>query len=127
VLGTVERYPYDPVGNRTQEVSNIPGYPGVSTSYSANDQLATDTYDANGNTTASNGIGYAYDFENHLIQARRNQHVCDGDGNRVAKTVAGVTTKYVVADQNPTGCAPVLKGDDYNSSGLMAMRELTTG
>jgi hypothetical protein len=28
----------------------------------ANDQLATDLYDANGNTTQSNGTGYAYDF-----------------------------------------------------------------
>jgi len=37
--------------------------------YNANHQLATDTYDANGNTTASNGTGDVYDFENHVIQA----------------------------------------------------------
>jgi hypothetical protein len=59
---------YDPVGNRTQKVSTLPGYPGETSNYNANDQLSTDTYDNDGNTTASNGLGYAYDFENHLIQ-----------------------------------------------------------
>ena len=34
--------------------------------------------------------------------------VYDGDGNRVKKTVAGVTTTYLVADQNPTGYAQVV-------------------
>ena len=33
--------------------------------------------------------------------------VYDGDGNRVAKTVAGLTTKYLVDDLNPTGYAQV--------------------
>jgi hypothetical protein len=31
--------------------------------------------------------------------------VYDGDGNRVQETVAGVTTSYLVADQNFTGYA----------------------
>jgi YD repeat-containing protein len=61
-------YTYDPVGNRTQKVSTLPGYPGGLTNYNANDQLNADTYDNDGNTTASNGVGYAYDFENHLVQ-----------------------------------------------------------
>jgi hypothetical protein len=60
---------YDPVGNRTQKSSTLPGYPGGLSNYNANDELATDPYDANGNTTASMGQGYVYDFENHLIQA----------------------------------------------------------
>ena len=47
-------YTYDAVGNRTQKVSSLPGYPGGLSNYNANDQLTTDTYDANGNTTASN-------------------------------------------------------------------------
>jgi len=38
----------DPRGNRTQKVSTLPGYPGGLTNYNANDELATDTYDANG-------------------------------------------------------------------------------
>jgi hypothetical protein len=56
-------------GNRTQKVSTLPGYPGVSSNYNANDQLSTDGYDANGNTVGSGtntGVnGYGYDFENH--------------------------------------------------------------
>jgi YD repeat-containing protein len=54
------------------------------------------TYDNDGNTTASNGLGYAYDFENHLVQAGGGiSIVYDGEGNRVSKTVAGVTTAVV--------------------------------
>jgi RHS repeat-associated protein len=34
--------------------------------------------------------------------------VYDGDGNRVSKTVAGMTTTYLVDDQNPTGYAQVV-------------------
>ena len=34
--------------------------------------------------------------------------IYDGDGNRVKETVAGVTTSYLVAEQNPTGYAQVL-------------------
>ncbi len=55
---------------------------------------STDTYDANGNTTASIGLGYSYDFENHLIQAGGVSYVYDGDGNRVKKITGGVTTQY---------------------------------
>jgi hypothetical protein len=35
--------------------------------------------------------------------------VYDGDGNRVAKTVGGVTTQYLVDDLNPTGYAQVVE------------------
>ena len=35
--------------------------------------------------------------------------VYDGDGNRVAKTVGGVTTNYLVDDRNLTGYAQVLE------------------
>jgi RHS repeat-associated protein len=102
-------YVYDAVGNRTQKTSTIPGFPGGLTNYNANDQLSTDTYDNDGNTTASNGLGYVYDFENHVIQAGAGiTMVYDGDGNRVSKTVAGVTTKYLVDPQSPTGYAQVV-------------------
>jgi len=102
-------YTYDPVGNRTQKVSTLPGYPGGLSNYNANDRLSTDTYDNDGNTTVSNGVGYAYDFENHLVQAGAGiSFVYDGDGNRVSKTVAGVTTQYLVDTQNPTGYPQVV-------------------
>jgi RHS repeat-associated protein len=35
--------------------------------------------------------------------------IYDGDGNRVAKTVGGVTTRYLVDDQNPTGLPQVVE------------------
>jgi hypothetical protein len=35
-------------------------------SYNANDLLTTDTYDRNGNTIASGGTTYGYDYENRL-------------------------------------------------------------
>ena len=43
-------YVYDAVGNRTQKTSTLPGYPGASSTYNANDELATDAYDSDGNT-----------------------------------------------------------------------------
>ena len=35
----------------------------------ANDQLAMDSHDNDGNTMESHGNGYAYNFEDHLIPA----------------------------------------------------------
>jgi len=106
----------DPVGNRTQKVSALPGYPGGLTNYNANDQLSTDTYDANGNTTASSNIGYVYDFENHLISANGITYVYDGDGHRISKTVNGVTISFATTDINPTGYSQVV-GETYPNLG----------
>jgi RHS repeat-associated protein len=117
-------YVYDAVGNRTQKTSTIPGFPGGLTNYNANDQLSTDTYDNDGNTTASSGLGYVYDFENHVIQAGGGiTMVYDGDGNRVQKTVAGVTAKYLVDPQSPTGYAQVVY-ETFNGS-TSASREIS--
>jgi hypothetical protein len=46
----------------------------------------SNSYNANGNTTASGQTGYVYDFENHLISANGITYVYDGDGHRVSKT-----------------------------------------
>jgi RHS repeat-associated protein len=51
-----------------------------------------------------------YDFENRL-KSMNNGAVTvqyDGDGNRVAKTVGSVSTRYLVDDLNPTGYAQVV-------------------
>ena len=45
--------------------------------------------------------------------------VYDGDGNRVAKTVGGVTTQYLVDDLNPTGYLQVM---DEVSGGAVQVR-----
>jgi RHS repeat-associated protein len=104
-------YVYDFVGNRQSRSSTVAPILAASYSYDQNDRLITDTYDANGNTTASGGNTYAYDFENHLKNENSGAVtiVYDGDGNRVSKTVGGITTKYLVDDRNPTGYAQVLE------------------
>ncbi|GEM_PF-2342794 len=110
-------YTYDAVGNRKQMASTLPGVAAGLWNYDANDRLtAGDTYDANGNTTSSGGIGVAYDFENRLIQKGGVTIVYDGDGNRVAKTVAGVTTRYLVDVKNPTGYAQVIAEEFANTT-----------
>lgn len=68
----------------------------------------SDPYDSNGNLL-NGGVGSnTYDFENHMVAAGGVSLAYDGDGNRVQETVAGVTTSYLVADQNLTGYAQVL-------------------
>jgi hypothetical protein len=56
------------------------------------------------------GWATPYDFENHVVQAGAGIIVgYDGDGNRVKKTVAGVTTTHLVDRQNPRGYAQVVQ------------------
>ena len=62
----------------------------------------------NGNTVSSGGVANVYDFENHLIQQGGVSFKYDGDGNRLFKTVAGVTTGYLLDDHSPTGYVQVL-------------------
>jgi RHS repeat-associated protein len=108
-------YQLDPVGNRTSASSNFSGFSPVAGSYNANDQLSSESYDANGNVTlAANGNSYTYDSENHMTSATGNGKtitmVYDAFGNRVAKTVNGVMTWYLVEDDvNPTGLPQVME------------------
>jgi RHS repeat-associated protein len=104
-------YGLDPVGNRLSQTSSIPGIPTGTFSYDTNDRLATETYDNSGNTLVSGVRMFVYDFENRL-KSMNNGAVTlqyDGDGNRVAKTVGAVTTRYLVDDVNPTGYAQVVE------------------
>jgi YD repeat-containing protein len=97
------------------------------------DQLATDTYDADGNTTQSLGVGYVYDFENHLLQAGSVSYTYDGDGNRVSKTVAGATTYYSIDPRSLTGYPEVtheqspVSGATYYVYGLELLDQWTNG
>jgi len=106
--GTVTYNTYDNVGNRTQTTSTLSAVPGGSFSYDANDRLAIDIYDANGNTTSSAGISNTYDFEDRMLTHGSLSLVHNGDGNRVSETIGGTTTKYLVDDHNPTGLPQVL-------------------
>ncbi len=104
-------YSYDPVGNRLSRTSTLPAIAQQTFAYDANDRLTTDSYDDNGNTIGSSGKTYGYDSENHLTTQNGNAVgiAYDGDGNRAAETVAGVTTEYLVDTLNPTGYAQVLE------------------
>jgi YD repeat-containing protein len=89
----------------------LPGVAPQTFTYDKNDRLRSDSYDANGNTRQSQGSAYTYDWENHLRSAGDGsiQYTYDGDGNRVSKTVAGVTTTYLVDTNNSTGYAQVVE------------------
>jgi RHS repeat-associated protein len=118
-IGSVT-YGLDPVGNRLSlglsTESNLPGISPIlpgSISYDQDDRLSTETYDFNGNTLTSGGKTFTYDFENRLKSMTEGTVTVtlayDADGNRVAKTVNGVTTRYLVDDLNPTGYAQVVE------------------
>ena len=115
-------YTYDAVGNRLQQTSTVPAVPALVSAYDDNDRITTQSYDANGNVL-NDGFANGYDFENHLVQRRGVTLVYDGDGNRVAKTVAGVTTNFLVADLNPTGFAQVVE----ELTGSAVVRSYTYG
>jgi RHS repeat-associated protein len=121
-------YTYDKVGNRKTKTEAAVGLSVITTySYDANDRLfqevrssgATSTttlyaWDANGNlaskTEGSGYTGYSYDAENRLIEVRQGatqasaqvvaSYVYDSSGNRIAKTVNGQTTRFLV-DSSP--------------------------
>jgi RHS repeat-associated protein len=107
-------YSLDPVGNRSSAVSSLGTVPSGNWTYNADDEVSTETYDNNGNTLTTGGKTLTYDAENHLtgmsVGGTTVSIVYDAFGNRVAKTVNGVTTKYLVEDDvNPTGLPQVME------------------
>ena len=99
-------YSLDPVGNRLSQASSLHNVPTVGFSYGPDDTLLGETYDGNGNVTATGGKTFSYDSQNELISANGGAVTVeyDGFGNRVSKTANGVTTRYLVEDDvNPTG------------------------
>jgi RHS repeat-associated protein len=97
-------YTYDAVGNRLSRISSIPALLSKTSSYDANDRVTSDAYDVNGNARTTNGRSYTYDSEDRVKTANNGavRITYDGDSNMVAKTVNGVTTKYLVDEVNPT-------------------------
>ena len=112
-------YTLDPVGNRTADTSSLAGVPSGSWSYNQDDELSGETYDQDGNVTAANGKTFSYDSQNEMLSMNGGavQMMYDGDGNRVAKSVNGVVTRYLVDDLNPTGLPQVM--DELNGSNVV--------
>jgi YD repeat-containing protein len=67
--------------------------------------MGGESYDANGNVTSTGSKNFIYDSDNRLksMNGGAVTLLYDGDGNRVAKTVNGVTTRYLVDELNSTG------------------------
>ncbi|MDO8268475.1 MAG: RHS repeat-associated core domain-containing protein [Moraxellaceae bacterium] len=102
----VQQYAYDATGNRTSLTTN-----GNSTAYhyASNSQRLlsltganTDTldYDANGNTVFQIGYPLTFDDRNRLTALNGVSFQYNGKGERVEKSVAGTSTRYVY---NPQG------------------------
>jgi RHS repeat-associated protein len=104
-------YGLDPVGNRLSASSSLGDIPSGTWGYNSDDEVSSESYDTNGNVTATGGKTFAYDSENHLTSMNGGtvQIIYDGDGNRVAKSVNGVVTRYLVDDLNPTGHSQVVE------------------
>ena len=92
------------------DTSILAAVPSGSWSYNQDDQLSGETYDQDGNVTASGGKTFSYDSQNEMLSMNGGavQMVYDGDGNRVVKSVNGVVTRYLVDDLNPTGLPQVM-------------------
>ena len=90
-------YSLDPVGNRLSASSTLSGISTGSYSFSLDDLLPIESYDSNGNVLISGGKTFAYDSENRLKSMNGGgvTLLYDGDGNRVAKTIGGVTTRAI--------------------------------
>lgn len=105
-------YAYDPVGNRTNQFSNISGVPTDAYAYDSFDQLESDTNntgygnDSDYNMTQLGSNTYVYDPLNQLRQGPSGYYNYDGDGNRVLEN--GLRY-YVVDDRNPSGYPQVLE------------------
>jgi RHS repeat-associated protein len=125
--GTVS-YSLDPVGNRSSAVSSLGGVSSGSWGYNSDDEVSSETYDANGNVLTTGGKTFTYDSENHMVTMAATgtavTMIYDGDGNRVGKTVDGVPTYYLVDDLNPTGYPQVV--EELSGAGVVT-RQYTYG
>ena len=120
-------YTYDPVGNRETETISMDGTVVESTTYDYDDNdriietvtngvVTTYIYDNNGNLKLAEVQGspaqtaYVWDLENRLVEVlttdgagalEQVEYVYDADGRRVASTVDGVETRYLIDTMQP--------------------------
>jgi RHS repeat-associated protein len=130
-------YAVDKVGNRESRTSTVADLGTVTgVTFNARDQLSTDSYDVNGNTSVGQTARLAsapaaadvYDFEDRLIVRTRADLskvylAYDADGIRTAKTIHDAsaqlvsTTSYLICTNNLTGYAQVLEERKTDASG----------
>jgi RHS repeat-associated protein len=111
-------YGLDPVGNRLTISSSLNGVSSGTYSFNLDDEINSESYDLNGNTTATGGKAFTYNSQNQLVSMNGGALAIlyDGDGNRVGKSVNGVPTWYLVDDLNPTGYPQVV--EELSGSGV---------
>jgi RHS repeat-associated protein len=138
-LNLTNDYVMDAVGNRLYRTNTLEGVTAYA--YDPNDQLLTETlwsaglqpaaittysYDANGNTTArsnaTESVSYTWNAENRLVAAgimslltsaaTNLQYAYDDDGIRIASSVDGAETRYLI---------------DANRAYAQVMEEYTSG
>jgi RHS repeat-associated protein len=125
--GTVS-YALDAVGNRTNRTSSVPGIASATSTFDLNDRISGESFDKNGNViTNASGQRLDYDSNDRLTNFNNGAVIIvyDGDGNRVRKTVGGVTTLYLVDELNPTGFAQVL--EELSATNSTPLRLYTYG
>jgi RHS repeat-associated protein len=120
-------YTYDAVGNRLTRVLNGGG--ATVFTYDEDDRLlaagpVSFTYDAAGNTLSRTEGGqtteFAYDVENRLLRSTppsgpSTDYTYDLFGDRVAKSRAGASDRFLVDRQSPTGFSQVV--EEYDAAG----------
>src|SRR6185312_11637282 len=108
----------------------LTGVASQSLAYDANDRLNSDVSDANGNTLTGHVVpggpatSDTYDSMDRLIarqttinsQPATLRYQYDGDGNRVGKTVNGVTTHFQVDELSPGGAPQVVEEHTWDAT-----------
>ena len=104
-------YSLDPVGNRLSDQSTLGPVGSTSTTFNADDQAQTDSYDSTGDTIATGGNSYAYNSWLRLVSMNGGQVALayNGLGQLVSKTANGITTQYLIDDLSPTGYPQVVE------------------
>ena len=104
-------YSLDPVGNRLSDQSTLGPVGSTSTTFNADDQAQTDSYDSTGDTIATGGNSYAYNSWLRLVSMNGGQVALayNGLGQLVSKTANGITTQYLIDDLAPTGYPQVVE------------------